>query len=459
MTIVVSVIIGIVLLSILIVFHEFGHFIVAKRNGIAVPEFSLGMGPKLFSFKKGETLFTVRLLLIGGACQMLGEDEVLEDERSFNSKGPWARFATIFAGPFFNFILAFVFAVLMVALIGYDPIRIQGVYKDSAATAIVINNDAENGELAGKTVSLMRGDIITSYDGRHYSLCRDFLTNFIVTDGMDATPVEISFERDGKEYTGIITPKLDERYLCGFTYSPSEEPMKVDSVSNDGAFLAAGIKADDVILKINGNEIASGMDFQNYIEEHPFGKDPVIMTIDHKGTVRDVTVQPLYQVKFTSPQYADNSLGIALNFNDRNDANALEVIKYAFLEVKYSIKSTFKSLGWLITGKLSKNDVGGPVRIVAEIDNVVEETKDEGIFWTFINIVSWLILLSANLGIMNLLPIPALDGGRLIFIIIELVRGKPIPREKEGIIHGIGLVLLLALMIFIFFNDIVNVFF
>lgn len=458
MTTVVSILIGIVLLSILIIFHEFGHFIVAKRNGIAVPEFSLGMGPKLFSFKKGETVFSVRLLLIGGACQMLGEDEVLEDERSFNSKGPWARFATIFAGPFFNFILAFVFAVLMVALIGYDPVRIQYVYEDSPASAIVLDNDEKNGELAGKTISLLPGDEITSYDGSSYSLCRDFLTHFIITDGMDASTVSISFMRDGKEYYGSITPRLDERYLCGFTYTPDENPMKIASVSNNGAFSTAGIKADDIITAINNFPIASGNDFQTYISEHPFGKDAVTVTVNHKGSIRDYVIQPLYQSQFTSPQYADNSLGIMLNTNDRNDASALEVIKYGFLEVRYSIASTFKSLGWLITGKLSKNDVGGPVRIVAEIDNVVEETKDEGIFWTFINMVSWLVLLSANLGVMNLLPIPALDGGRLIFIIIELVRGKPVDRSKEGLIHGIGLVILLALMIFIFFNDIVNVF-
>ena len=102
---VITIIIGVLLFSGIIVFHEFGHFIVAKKNGIKVEEFMIGLGPKIFSFKKGETVFAFRLFLIGGACQMLGEDAVCEDERAFCNKGPWARFATVFAGPLFNFIL------------------------------------------------------------------------------------------------------------------------------------------------------------------------------------------------------------------------------------------------------------------------------------------------------------------------------------------------------------------
>ncbi|MBR4542570.1 MAG: site-2 protease family protein, partial [Lachnospiraceae bacterium] len=124
------------------------------------------------------------------------------------------------------------------------------------------------------------------------------------------------------------------------------------------------------------------------------------------------------------------------------------------------ISTTIKALGKLITGQISlKNNVGGPVRIVSELDNTIQESKEDGILYVILNLLNFAILLSANLGVMNLLPLPALDGGRLIFIIIELIFKKPIPKEKEGIVHAIGLVFFLVLMVLVLFNDIRYVFF
>ena len=136
MSTIVSILVGILIFCIIIVFHEFGHLIIAKRNGICVPEFQVGFGPKLCKFKIGETEYSIRLILFGGACKMLGEDgTAADDERSFTSKGPWARFATIFAGPFFNFILAFVIAVIIISIVGYDPAYVTSVSEGSAAEA------------------------------------------------------------------------------------------------------------------------------------------------------------------------------------------------------------------------------------------------------------------------------------------------------------------------------------
>ena len=140
MNTVVSIIIGILLFSIIIIFHELGHLIVAKKNGIKVPEFMLGMGPKLFSFKKGDTVYSLRLFLIGGACQMLGEDTDSMEEGSFNSKGPWARFATIFAGPFFNFILAFIFSAVIIGILGFDEPAVTNIKENSPVTTTTYTN-------------------------------------------------------------------------------------------------------------------------------------------------------------------------------------------------------------------------------------------------------------------------------------------------------------------------------
>ena len=133
-------------------------------------------------------------------------------------------------------------------------------------------------------------------------------------------------------------------------------------------------------------------------------------------------------------------------------------ISYSFKNVGYWIKAVFKSFKLLFTGKVSANDVSGPVGIVSAIGNVVTESKSDGVLYVILNLINWSVMISANLGIMNLLPIPALDGGRLVFLIIEAIRRKPVPREKEGMVHFIGIVLLMVLMVVIMANDIRKLF-
>jgi regulator of sigma E protease len=137
----------------------------------------------------------------------------------------------------------------------------------------------------------------------------------------------------------------------------------------------------------------------------------------------------------------------------REKMGPLGTMKYSFIEVGYWIRLTIKSLGMLFTGKASVNDLSGPVGIVDIVDDTVEAAKEDGAFYVFLNVMNLVILLSANVGIMNLLPIPALDGGKLLFLFIEAVRGKPIDKKKEGYVHLAGVIFLLLLMVFIVFND------
>ena len=185
------------------------------------------------------------------------------------------------------------------------------------------------------------------------------------------------------------------------------------------------------------------------------------MTIEHKGTPKEYNLIPEYTESCVSPRYYDNSVGVYFDHNEsRVSANSLQIFKYSLYEVKLQISITIKALGKLVTGQLNlANNVGGPVRIVSELDNTIQESKEDGILYVFLNLLNFAILLSANLGVMNLLPLPALDGGRLIFIIIELLRGKPVPKEKEGLVHAIGMVFFLVLMVLVLFNDIRYVFF
>ena len=430
----VSILIGILIFCVIVVVHELGHLIIAKKNGILVPEFQVGFGPKLCSFKRGETEYSIRLIPFGGACKMLGEDGESDDERAYTNKGPWARFATIFAGPFFNFILAFVLAVIVISIVGYDPCVVTSVTKGSSV------------EAAG----LQPGDVITNFDGDGISIGRELYIYFNFNE-LENRSYPITYTRDGEKYTTSFTPELNRSYKLGFSYMNDENPCKISSLVKGGVLERAGIRADDVIVGINGAGISSGKEFFEYIQANPLNGSEVQFTVQRGSEVKTLSLTPEF-VETYIPNFT-------YNYGGREKTGPLGVLKYSAVEVKYWIVNTYKSLGQIFKGKVSADDFGGPVRIVSELENTVEETKSDGILYVVLNLMNWAILLSANLGVMNLLPIPALDGGRLVFIIIELIRGKPVPPEKEGLVHAIGIVLLMALMVFVFFNDIRNVFF
>ena len=330
----------------------------AKANGIHVLEFSIGMGPTLCSFQKKETRYALKLFPIGGACQFEGEDgleskenaETKEgeiNEGSFLSASVWGRISTVFAGPFFNFILAFIIALIMVNLIVVRaPIATQVVEGGAAMEAGLQNGD--------RIVSL-NGEKIYLYDEIH-------LFTMLYKSG----EVNVVYERDGTKHNTVLTPQLDEstgRYMLGISNS----------------------------------------DF-----------------VELKG---------------------------------------LDGLKYAWYEMRYCVKMTYKSLAMMVQGQVSRKDVAGPVGIAVNlVGKTYEQTKDQGFMNVFVNMLNITLMLSVNLGILNLLPIPALDGGRLVFLLVEVIRGKPIPPEKEGMVHFIGLMFFMVLMVFLFFNDLSNIF-
>lgn len=331
--------------------HEFGHFLIAKINGIHVVEFSVGMGPTLLSFQRKETKYALRLFPIGGACMFEGEDGLESEngggEGSFNKASVWARIATVIAGPLFNFILAFIVAIIVVSLSPTDRPVLTGVTEGGAA------------EDAG----LMAGDEIISINGEKTHLFREVSLLAMLNKGDD---MEIVYQRDGVKNTVTLTP----------TYSEA-----------DGRYYMGVL-----------------------------------------GTVYEQTKGPA-------------------------------VFRDAWYEIRYSVNSTYKSLGLLLTGQFNRQDVAGPVGIAVNVVGKTYDTaKDYGVQAVVLSMLNIVLLLSVNLGILNLLPLPALDGGRLVFLLIEVVRGKPIPPEKEGIVHFVGLVFFMILMVVVLFNDLANIF-
>lgn len=351
-----NIILAILIFSLIIIIHELGHFLLAKKNGIEVVEFSVGMGPRLFSFLRNGTRYSLKLFPIGGSCMMLGEDEEADSPNSFGKKGVWARISVIAAGPIFNFILAFVLAMIVVGKVGYDPSSI---------------------------VQILEG-------------------------------------------------------------SPAEE---------------AGLQVGDVIVEMNGSHIDNGREVTFYLFFHPTSEKDVTLTINRVGKIMDITITPekiesgAYQMGFSA------NLGRTKTIATTGEKmNAFDVVKYSAIEVKSWIVSAVQSVGGLITGKVSTSDLAGPVAIVDMIGDGINSTKSEGVSAVVIQLLYMSILLSANLGVMNLLPLPALDGGRLVFLIIEAVRGKPVDPKKEGFVHMVGLALLMLLMVFVMFNDVKRLF-
>ena len=431
-----SIVVSILVFSIIIIIHELGHFLLAKKNGIGVVEFSIGLGPTIFGVKKGETKYSVKLLPFGGMCQMVGEDsdQNTTQENAFYSKGVWQRFSVVFAGPFFNFILAFILSIFVIGFVGYDPATILSVTPGSPA--------AEAG--------LQSGDVIKKMGNSRISIGRE-VDSYFLYHPMDGSEIAIEYIRDGKKYSTTVVPEQITLYRLGFTYSATGQPAVIGDVSEGSALAAAGIQKEDVITAMNGMAIASGLELAEYIADNPLGKAPVSITYERNGKSTTVEVTP--------KEYTPYSTGFEYNIY-REKTGVWNTIKYSFIEVKYWIVSTVKNLGMLVTGKLSSNDVGGPVAIIGTIGDAYEQTQETGNAMDVVLQMAYItILLSANLGVMNLLPIPALDGGKLVFTLIEAVRGKPVDREKEGLVHLIGMVLLMLLMVFIFFNDIKNIFF
>lgn len=437
-----SIVYAILILGVVIAIHEFGHFIIAKSRGITVKEFSIGMGPRLFSFVKNDTRYSLKLFPIGGSCAM-GEDEVAgtEDVNAFNNKGVWSRIAVIFAGPFFNFILAFIFAMIIISIIGYDPAYVLSVNEHQPA--------AEEG--------LQVKDVITKVNGKRIVIGRELEIYFMFNE-VGNEPITLEYKRTAEDgsvskHEITYTPEYIKNYMLGFYYNGNTAgKATIDSLFEDYPMVNAGLKAGDVITAVNGTPILTAGELSEYLAVHPLDEKPIRITYVRDGKETTVEMTP----KYVEEGY---SLGFSYNYNYREKTNFFGVLKYSFYEVKYLIVSTIKSLGQLVTGKLSTNDLGGPVRIVDEIGEVVEASKEDGALYVVLNLFNWVVLLSANLGVMNLLPIPALDGGRLMFLFLEVIRRKPIDKEKEGMVHLVGIVLLMILMVFVFFNDIRNVFF
>ena len=420
---------AILVLSIIIIIHEFGHFVVAKASGVKVVEFSLGMGPRLLKFTRKGTMYSIKAFLFGGSCQMLGENSEEDCEGSFNSVSVWKRIAIVAAGPLFNFLLAFFCAVFFIGKVGYDPVVINSVKENSAAYE----------------AGLQSGDKIVRINGKKMTFFGDYTLYMYRNEG---TTLNITYIRDGKTYNTTLVPKhiTGEVYQLGVTIN---EKVEIVDIVSGGSAEKSELKSGDIILCVNGMDITGQDDIFPAVQSSE-GKEMSVV-VNRQGEEIAVKITP----DLVTQDYYEYGYSFA---DVRVKCSPAGTIKYAFKNVGYWIKAVFKSLGWLVTGNFKLDDLAGPVGIVTAIGETVEESRPDGSLYILINILNWCIMINANLGVMNLLPIPAVDGGRLVFLFIEAVRKKPVPREKEGMVHFVGIVLLMILMVVVLFNDIARLF-
>ncbi len=330
---------AIVTFCLLVFVHELGHFLMAKKVGVTVHEFSIGMGPAILKKQGKETLYSLRLLPIGGYVRLEGEDEKSDDEGALCNKTPFQRFLVIVSGALMNLILGFLLFVIIVSFKGFGTNEIAVINEGSpmAEAEFIAGDKIVELELNGQSQKIKTyNDIIF----------------FNISNGNGKMYVTV--ERDGNEIKRLVSPTSKDGYAL--------EGIRIKSI----------------------------------------------------------------------------------------DRNPVSVIKAAFSESVFMCKLVFVSLGWLITGKVPVSELSGPVGIVSGIG----QAASVGLF----SVLNLIALISINLGVANLLPIPALDGGRLVFTVIEMIRRKPIDAELEGKIHFIGFALLLCLMLFVTFFDIKRLF-
>lgn len=412
----------IIIFGALVFFHELGHFIFAKRAGILVREFAIGMGPKILGIRKGETIYTVRLLPIGGYVQMAGED--------------------------------------------LDRIELQAGHrigvllnKEGKAQKVILNQKAVYPDillLEVEEADLDRELYIKGYDEEEQFVRIEVARDATIEEnGKDTVlaPYDRQFgsKSIGHRFMTIFAGPLFNFILAFLIFTalglmqgiPTNEPI-ITEVTEDSPASEAGMQNGDLITAIDDNPIVSWDELVSEVQVN--AGNALDFEVERDGKPLQFTITP--EVSKESPE----EIGvIGVLYQSPLERDFLGSFVYGAEQTVFWFKEIFRLLGMLVTGQFTIDALSGPVGIY--------KTTEEVAKYGFFTLMSWAGMLSINLGIMNLLPLPALDGGRLMFFVLEALRGKPVDRKKEGMVHFVGIMLLMLLMIVVTWNDIQRFFF
>lgn len=501
-------------LGLVILLHELGHFIMAKRAGILCHEFSIGMGPIIYSKKKGETVYSIRAIPIGGFVAMAGEEvneemlkvgseiKIVKDEtsglithmvmdvdderypdaerirvdyvdlsgkdgeplminqhvvkndayyvyknkalqvapfeRSFESKSLWQRFLAIFAGPFMNFILAFFLFIIIAMVVGFPAEDNQG------------NITTEIGSVSENLPAyeiIEPGDKIVSVEGISVDTWQEF--SDVMQDNRGIRELNLSVERNGEIHDLTLNPRV-AIITIGISSDPNaDDPndVQLGPVQSNTPAREAGFETGDVIVNVDGVAVDSWGELVEIMHENEAG-DLMVFEVSRDGTVHTIEVEPYSRelVESQGVQVSQTVIGV----DPLRETNILRSFPAGLESLGNASTMIFDTLRMLFGGTVSVGDLAGPVGIYT----LTTSAFQQGLI-TFFN---WVALLSVNLGILNLLPIPALDGGRLVFLGYEAVTRRKVNKKIENTLHIVMFFLLIGLMLIVTYNDILRLF-
>ncbi len=403
---------SLIIFSLVIIIHELGHFWAAKSVGITVHEFSLGMGPEIKSIQKGETKYSIKLFPIGGYVKMEGEDDDSFAEDSFNSKSVLSRLKVIAMGPIMNFGLALIIFVLVIGFYGINGNTVEEIEPNL--------NEYDKG--------LRPGDEIIKINDTNVKY-------------WDEIQDEISSSKEGYNITVERNNELSSFYIPhNYRFMIGISPEVVDdNYTNEIGFIdetmpafEAGLRTGDEIVSVNGVETKEWEVIRELIND----SEGNTITIKALRDNEEVTFNVAPDNQISIGYYTEIEKGIS------------DIILGSVHKTFYYINLMFRFIGMLIGGEVGSEAIAGPVGIIS----MIGQAANLGLY-PLLNLAAFI---SINLGFVNLLPIPALDGSRILLLVIEKIRGKRIPPEKEGYIHFVGFILLIALMFFVLYNDIVR---
>ena len=441
-----------VLIGVMIMIHELGHFWVARFFDVKVEEFSFGFGPRLFGFRRGETDYRFSLILFGGYVKMAGEHfsggdiagdlkggganqaAIAGDPRGYMSKPRWQRLLILFAGPFMNVVLA------VALLTGLYMVKYQ---KPSEADQEAVIGHVVPDSPAAKA-GLRDGDRIVKLDNQKNPTWDDVGLKEVASA---FEPMYLTIERNGKRFDAVVTPILSER--LGFGYAGWDERGEVQLGALEPGYPAekAGLKKGDVLISVNGQPIHSVYKFQEMTKNS--GGKPLDIEVDRNGKQIHSTVQPVFSkldgparwMVGVAPQQKLHLITTRLSFPQALGESLRENAKGALL-----IGEFFKGV---VQRRMSAKTITGPIGIAQLSGDAAREGPS-----TFFMLMS---MVSLNLAIFNLLPIPILDGGGILMLLIEIVMQRELSMAVREAVLRLGFVFILMIVAFVIYNDIVKI--
>jgi len=498
-------------IGIIILIHELGHFIFARSAGVLCHEFSFGMGPVIWQKKKGETMYSIRAIPIGGYVMMAGEDvetslirrdqrvkllinnnivekiivdlnlekyadlevvkvidfdlygesgnlfikvmgdeenhyEVKRDgfyvlrkqelqfspfERSMESKSRWQRFKAIFGGPAMNFLLALL------------AFFIVGLFQGAPSIDESIIGEVSDG--GAYEAGIRAGDEITFINGVPIDDWNDIGIELDKTIG--DTEINVSWLRDGIEYDEVVKPDIIF-YSAGFRADRESEELVFAGISNQTLAGKAGLETGDLLVSIDDIEVTSWGEVVEIYQSNINAEENKLTVLRGSDEI-DIYLTP-YSKEIIDTQgvsMVDGVIGITADYH----FSLAEAFRMSVVGTYSSVESIFDTIGLLVgSSQVGLRDIAGPVGIYSMTSRIASTG--------FLSLISWVGLLSVNIGVINLLPIPALDGGRLIFLGVEVITGKKVNRKLENMLHSVVYIALLGLLLFVTWNDILRLF-